>query len=91
MYHCTLLWGEQIGHGRAKEKAMFIPLWPWRELRVTHTPPNNKTDWEGFAFAPQIAVTCGRGAQGCCCRSQGQLFVAISIIKEAQQSMLLSP
>lgn len=24
MYHCTLLRGEQIGHGCAKEEAMFI-------------------------------------------------------------------
>lgn len=29
--------GEQIGHDRAEEKSMFIPLRPWRELKVTNT------------------------------------------------------
>lgn len=59
MYHCTLLWGEQIGHGCTEEKAMFIPFQPLRELRVTNTT-NYQTNVtrRHFAFAPYLAVIC---------------------------------
>lgn len=57
MHHCILQRGEQIGHGCSKEEAMFIPLWAWRELRVTHT-----ASWEpewlgGVCFCP-TACSC---------------------------------
>lgn len=51
MYHCTLLWGEQTGHGHTEEKATFI-LRPWRELRVIHTTCQQPNWPGGVCFHP---------------------------------------
>lgn len=72
-------------------KRQCLSFDPGENSRWFTPPANSQTDQEVFASAPQLAVTYGRGTQGCCCRSQGQLFVTISVIEGAQQGMLLSP